>query len=235
MPSALTNGIPKGSPTAWRRARLYDLIAAFPLIVWLGLGVFGLTRQIASEIHRYPASARLVLQIASEITTVCFLGLQMILFFVRYLPAAKASGVLPRVVAAAAANAGLLFLLLPRVSFLPMGIAMVSYLLVTAGMVLSILVLLWLGRSFSVFPQARRLVVTGPYRFVRHPLYLSEFLTSLGAMWQFSQPWAALIAVGTMAMQFPRMDYEEEVLGRTFPEYAAYRRHVRWRLIPRVY
>ncbi|HSC20030.1 MAG TPA: isoprenylcysteine carboxylmethyltransferase family protein, partial [Rhizomicrobium sp.] len=209
--------------------------AALPLIVWLGLGIFGLTRQIASEVARNPASVRLVLQIASEITTVCFLGLQIVFFIVRHLPTAKTMGILPRLVAAAAANAGLLFLLLPRVSFLPIGIAATSYLLVTAGMILSISVLMWLGRSFSVFPQARRLVVSGAYSVVRHPLYVSEFLASLGAMWQFSQPWAALIAIGTMAIQFPRMDYEEDVLARAFPEYAAYAGRVQWRLIPRVY
>ena len=217
------------------RARLYDLAAASPLIAWLGLGVFGLTRQIASEIAWYPVSPRLVLQIASEITTVCFLGLQIVLFLVRYLPTTKKFGIIPRLVAAAAANAGLLFLLLPRVSFLPIGMAIASDLLVTAGMLLSILVLIWLGRSFSVFPQARRLVVTGPYSVLRHPLYLSELLTSLGAMWQFSQPWAALIAIGTMALQFPRMNYEEDILARTFPEYATYARRVRWRLVPLVY
>jgi protein-S-isoprenylcysteine O-methyltransferase Ste14 len=213
---------------------LYDLAAASPLIVWLMLGAIGLARLIGDEFSTQTLSARLVAELASQIATVGVLGLQSALLFVRHVPTAKHAGILPRILAAAASNVALLLLLLPRVRLgLAAGIA--SYSLVATGMLLSIFVLAWLGRSFSIFPQARRLVTGGPYRVVRHPLYLSEFLVALGAMWQFSQPWAALIVIATFAMQIPRMRFEEEVLRKRFPDYCEYMLRTKWRLLPLVY
>ena len=44
--------------------------------------------------------------------------------------------------------------------------------MIVLGMVLSIYSLTSLGKNFSIIPQARKLVQSGPYRLVRHPLYL---------------------------------------------------------------
>jgi protein-S-isoprenylcysteine O-methyltransferase Ste14 len=41
-----------------------------------------------------------------------------------------------------------------------------------------------LGRSISILPQARQLVTSGPYAFVRHPLYLGEMTAMLGIAMQ---------------------------------------------------
>ena len=48
-----------------------------------------------------------------------------------------------------------------------------------------IVVIFHLGRSFSIVPQARTLVRTGPYKFVRNPLYLAEEVALLGTLLQF--------------------------------------------------
>jgi protein-S-isoprenylcysteine O-methyltransferase Ste14 len=216
------------------RARLCDLAAASPLIIWSTVGAIGLARLIGDEFSTQPFSPRLAAEVASQIATVGVLGLQSGLLFVRRLPAAKHAGILPRLLAAAASNIALLILLLPRAR-LTLAAAIASYFLVAMGMLLSILALSWLGRSFSIFPQARRLVTTGPYRVVRHPLYLSEFLVALGAMWQFSQPWAALIVIGAFATQVPRMRFEEQILMKQFPQYTEYAMRTKWRLLPFAY
>jgi protein-S-isoprenylcysteine O-methyltransferase Ste14 len=70
--------------------------------------------------------------------------------------------------------------------------------------------------------EARRLVTAGPYRFVRHPLYVVEEIAIIGTLvLNLSLPAALLIAV-QWAFQLRRMHHEELVLGKAFPEYAGY-------------
>jgi len=77
-------------------------------------------------------------------------------------------------------------------------------------------------------------VTDGPYRVVRHPLYVAEALSTLGVTLQLQQPLGALLAISIYLGQFARMGYEEEVLERAFPEYADYRKRT-FRLIPYIY
>ena len=66
------------------------------------------------------------------------------------------------------------------------------------------------------------LVTGGPYRLVRHPLYLCEQISLFGVCLQYAWPWAFLIVLAGFALQFPRMAYEEDILARTFPRYRDY-------------
>ena len=111
---------------------------------------------------------------------------------------------------------------------------MASLALTVLGTVGSIYVVLYLGRSFSIFPQARGLVVAGPYKYLRHPLYLAEWIAVVGMSLQFAQPWAWLLAVASLLVQLPRMRYEETILLETYPQYRAYR-DATARLIPGIY
>jgi protein-S-isoprenylcysteine O-methyltransferase Ste14 len=81
------------------------------------------------------------------------------------------------------------------------------------------------------FDPPRRLVVGGPYRWVRNPMYVGAGTALLGAALYYDS--LALLAYGVgflLAMHLFVVLYEEPVLRRTFgPEYEEYRRRVgRW-------
>jgi protein-S-isoprenylcysteine O-methyltransferase Ste14 len=79
-----------------------------------------------------------------------------------------------------------------------------------------------LGRCFGVLPEARGLVTHGPYRLVRHPLYLGEF-GAMGGLLLASPSARNLVVGGVFAgAQFTRMRLEERALTREFSAYAAY-------------
>jgi protein-S-isoprenylcysteine O-methyltransferase Ste14 len=154
-----------------------------------------------------------------------------ILIVIRYRRVAATGGLYPRFVALLGS-----FLFVLLVPFLSRNessptLEILSILLMLSGSILSILVLLYLGRSFSILPEARRLVVTGPYRFVRHPLYATEMICMLGLVIQFTL-WPAVIAfLIQLLIQLERMRIEEQLLNRTFPEYERYASNTA-RLIP---
>jgi protein-S-isoprenylcysteine O-methyltransferase Ste14 len=56
--------------------------------------------------------------------------------------------------------------------------------------VFALYVVIELGRSFSVMPEARRLVTNGPYSVIRHPVYLGEAVALAGVTSQYLSPWA---------------------------------------------
>lgn len=153
------------------------------------------------------------------------------LFAVRHKPVRSAAGWRPQ---AAALLGGFLLLglvgLKPR-DDLPLSLMFLADSLLLIGNLAAVYVLLWLGRSFSILPQSRRLVTVGPYRYVRHPLYVAEAVAALGALINFFSPLAVLLIVTQLALQIVRMHYEEQVLRDTFPDYADYARHTA-RLIP---
>jgi protein-S-isoprenylcysteine O-methyltransferase Ste14 len=89
-----------------------------------------------------------------------------------------------------------------------------------------------LGRCFGVLPEARGLVTRGPYRLVRHPVYLGEIAALAGLT--IAAPalsHLAMFAVFVFA-QLTRMRLEEAALTEAFPEYAAYAARTS-RLLPR--
>jgi protein-S-isoprenylcysteine O-methyltransferase Ste14 len=78
-------------------------------------------------------------------------------------------------------------------------------------------------------------VETGPYRWVRHPMYAGALPLMVGMpLWLGSGAGALLAAVpiGILAL---RVLAEERLLRRDLPGYEEYARKVRWRLVPRVW
>jgi protein-S-isoprenylcysteine O-methyltransferase Ste14 len=103
-----------------------------------------------------------------------------------------------------------------------------------AGMALAIFTVVHLGKAFSIVPQARMLVRSGPYRWLRHPLYVCEEIAVCGTLLQFLSPITALIFVTHIGIQVCRIVYEERLLRETFPEFRDYAAST-WRLIPFVW
>ncbi len=98
---------------------------------------------------------------------------------------------------------------------------------------------LWmLGRQFSAYvtlQQNHRLVQTGIYRFVRHPMYLGVLLAFPGSALVFRSWLVIPLFVICAVLLGARIAQEEKLLAEHFgAEFEAYRRRT-WRLLPYLY
>jgi protein-S-isoprenylcysteine O-methyltransferase Ste14 len=175
------------------------------------------------------------LPVLSRAAVVAFLVLTGVCFLVRSPPVART----PSLVARGVALAAVLLLVVALRRFPPARLSVAEQMaatsLIAAGNVLSVVALMTLGRSFSILPQARRLVTRGLYGFVRHPLYLAYEMSVLGSLWFYRAPAMVPLYLLHLGLQLWRIAEEERLLLRVFPEYEDYRRRTRWRLLPGVY
>jgi protein-S-isoprenylcysteine O-methyltransferase Ste14 len=104
---------------------------------------------------------------------------------------------------------------------------LLSDLLITAGMAWAVWGLAYLRRSFSIIPEARRLVTGGPFALSRNPLYLGEGIASIGVVLPTFGIWHAFLLAVFVTSQLLRIYWEQKVLGEAFgSEYSAYLRRV---------
>ena len=78
----------------------------------------------------------------------------------------------------------------------------------------------------------QRVISTGPYAIVRHPLYVGLTVSTLGIPLALGSYWAALLVVPIVALLVWRLLDEEAYLIDDLPGYSEYEKKVRWRLIP---
>ena len=103
------------------------------------------------------------------------------------------------------------------------GLVLVADLLATLGLAYSVWGLAYLRRSFSIIPEARRLVTGGPYSLSRHPVYLGEIVAAIGINLATAGWPGALAVVYFISCELLRIRWEEGVLARAFPnDYPAY-------------
>jgi protein-S-isoprenylcysteine O-methyltransferase Ste14 len=161
------------------------------------------------------------LELSTQIANLAFVLLVVCMAIIRVKPLRGSDGWEARLSALAGSSLPLLLLVLP-VADLGSGLRMASLSLIAVGWLLSVYVLIWLGRSFSIMPQARRLVTSGPYGIVRHPLYLAEEIAVLGVTGLYVSPAALAIVAVHWFFQLRRMANEEKVLLATFRNYSVY-------------
>jgi protein-S-isoprenylcysteine O-methyltransferase Ste14 len=106
--------------------------------------------------------------------------------------------------------------------------------LVLVAACLSCASLVTLGRRFGVRPALRGLATRGPYRIVRHPIYLAYLLSDIGYnLQEWNSGTVMLVVLGWLAILY-RIRAEERVLVRD-PGWRAYTGLVRSRLIPGIW
>jgi protein-S-isoprenylcysteine O-methyltransferase Ste14 len=104
----------------------------------------------------------------------------------------------------------------------------------------------WLGVFFvfkeNTFTSAtielapdQQVISTGPYAWVRHPMYLSGLVLLLGIPIALGSWWGVLALVAILPALIWRLIDEERFLARNLPGYVAYQEKVRYRLIPWVW
>ena len=83
--------------------------------------------------------------------------------------------------------------------------------------------------------RGHRVISTGPYRYVRHPGYLSVILTSAATPLLLGTPWAYLPVGAIFVVIVIRTALEDSVLRRELSGYQEYARRVRRRLFPGIW
>lgn len=106
--------------------------------------------------------------------------------------------------------------------------------IVAAAACLSLASLLSLGRLFGVRPALRGLATKGPYRVIRHPMYLAYIVSDFGYnLQEWNWGTALMVLAGWVALVY-RIYAEERILAHD-PGWAPYTARVRSRLIPGIW
>jgi len=119
-------------------------------------------------------------------------------------------------------------------STVPVWIVAASYIFILIGYIL----------IFSVFKEnsfastiiqvekEQKVITTGPYAIVRHPMYTALLLISLFTPLALGSYWALITFVLVIPMNAYRIINEEKLLSRDLPGYKDYCSKTRYRLIP---
>ncbi|HSR48338.1 MAG TPA: isoprenylcysteine carboxylmethyltransferase family protein [Anaerolineales bacterium] len=83
--------------------------------------------------------------------------------------------------------------------------------------------------------SGQQVVTTGPYRYVRHPMYLALSLLYVLSPLALGSAWAVLPALFLVVVLVVRIRDEERVLFEGLPGYSEYQQKTRYRLIPGVW
>jgi len=213
-----------------RQGKLYDFLMGLPLIYWFGyVGTIQARPNLAAaarDVIADPSSALANLRFCALFASIVFNILTIYLVVARTTPVRRTKGYLGRFFGFAGTFLGVGILHLTPAK-LPLSLQALSAVMLLGGTLGSIIVLSKLGKSFSIMPEARQLVTSGPYAYARHPLYSMELITIAGSAILYQQPWASLLAVGVALLLVVRTAFEERVLSEQFPEYADYRKRVK--------
>jgi protein-S-isoprenylcysteine O-methyltransferase Ste14 len=83
--------------------------------------------------------------------------------------------------------------------------------------------------------RGHRVVSTGPYAYVRHPMYAGMLLLFAGTPLLLGSWWGLAAAPVLAALLAARAVLEERTLANELPGYREYAARVRYRVIPRVW
>jgi protein-S-isoprenylcysteine O-methyltransferase Ste14 len=124
-----------------------------------------------------------------------------------------------------------------RWSAVPTGVVIAGNLLVAAGF--GIIFRVYRENTFTSatieIAENQKVISTGPYAWVRHPMYAGASLYLLGTPVALGSYWGLAAVAAILPFLIWRLLDEERFLAKNLPGYTDYQKRVRWRLVPAVY
>lgn len=180
-----------------------------------------------------PVSTLKIATLINRLFLVCFYAQLVYLYLIRSAATNTTRSYITKTIAVAATFLPFTIQLLSRPSDSP-AVIFSATLVTIFGIAITLYSLGTLGTSFSIIPQARKLVQTGPYRLVRHPVYLGELISIFGVVLARPSGIAMAIYCLLVALLIYRAVNEEKLLADIFPEYKVYS-FKRARFIPGIF
>lgn len=122
-------------------------------------------------------------------------------------------------------------------SAVPLSVAIAGDLLMVAGMAIILRVYRenTFGSATIEIAPGQKVISTGPYAIVRHPMYAGGLLYLAGTPLSLGSYWGLLAVAAMLPFLIWRLFDEERLLSKDLPGYTAYCAKVRWRLLPGVF
>ena len=159
VPPAAALGASEARRASFTESRTYDWLVRLPLMLWLALLAYQSGQQIQFLLNHVPAApsdtTAHYVNLLARAATLAFVTALFAFVVLRARPVQRAQGLLSRLIAAAGSFLPLAFMLFPA-NPLPVSLGIVSAAFVLIGTGLSVYVVFWLGRSFSMMPEIGR-------------------------------------------------------------------------------
>ena len=201
--------------------RKIDLERAILVPVFLFLLLANIGGVYSSLAKDFILNVTFILHIVHSGLLVCFYVLLITLFFIRYQAKATSRSIVANMLAYVGTFTPFLLIFFGKPET-GTNLMLLSICIMLAGLLFVVYALKILGRSFGIMPQARALVQNGPYRFIRHPLYVGEIVTFGGTLLAELTLAKLGIYIFFIAVQSYRAIQEEKLLEKTIPEYSIY-------------
>lgn len=119
-------------------------------------------------------------------------------------------------------------------SNVPFSIVILGDILVIAGLYLYFLVLKenTFASATIEITKDQKVITTGPYSIVRHPMYLGALIMLFGTPLALGSWWGLIVLILYVFALVTRIRDEEKFLSKNLPGYDEYCKKVRYRLIP---
>ncbi len=119
----------------------------------------------------------------------------------------------------------------------PAAVSLVGDVLVASGLILDMLVVIQNGYAAVnvVVESGQRLVSSGLYGLVRHPMYTGNVILMLGVPLALGSYWGLVFIIPGLIVLILRIRDEEDLLAHELSGYSQYARQVRYRLLPHVW
>lgn len=99
------------------------------------------------------------------------------------------------------------------------------------GLFIQLVAKIYLGRSYALFAANRGIVTGGPYKIVRHPIYLAYLFIAIGFLLGHLCLYNIIIYLVVFTLQIWRILNEERLLSAS-EDYRTFKEHTRYRILP---